>query len=279
MKKDFKKSLFFAFMPWIFASSLNAQNTAFDFTENDLNGNPHHLYQYLNEGKLVVLDFMEGECGPCMNYHQTQALNNLYNHYGPNGTILPNQVMVLMIDVWELSTLPDLNGDNGMSYNWIAETDYPIIDLQPETYPAQNQILQEYQSWGTPTIVKICPEDNKAYTINDLSAYATDQNYMDWFNGPSCKNTVAGYQDHFDLELNIHYFLNQETNELTLKSDVTENLSVKIVSVTGQLVYSEELENFSTQKIISLQDLTPGMYTIHTASDKSALSQSIVINH
>jgi cytochrome oxidase Cu insertion factor (SCO1/SenC/PrrC family) len=44
----------------LMAFVLNAQTsltTAIDFTVTDTQGNQHHLFDYLNDGKYVVLDF------------------------------------------------------------------------------------------------------------------------------------------------------------------------------------------------------------------------------
>ena len=66
-----------------------------DFNVVDINGASHSLYGYLNQGYTVYLDFSATWCGPCWSYHNSHALANLYNQYGPGGT---NEVMVIMIE-------------------------------------------------------------------------------------------------------------------------------------------------------------------------------------
>ena len=47
--------------------SLNAQTTlttAVDFTVTDVHGNTHTLFDYLADGKHVVIDFFFTTCGP-----------------------------------------------------------------------------------------------------------------------------------------------------------------------------------------------------------------------
>ncbi|MBK9193545.1 MAG: redoxin domain-containing protein [Flavobacteriales bacterium] len=64
-----------------------------DFTGTDLNGVTHNLYDYLDQGYTVVVDVSATWCGPCWNYHNTGALEDLYTTYGP-GTAA-DKVMVL----------------------------------------------------------------------------------------------------------------------------------------------------------------------------------------
>ena len=49
-----------------------------DFTLVDLNGTSHTLYDYLDAGQTVFLDFSAVWCPPCWSYHISGALEDLY---------------------------------------------------------------------------------------------------------------------------------------------------------------------------------------------------------
>ena len=53
------------------------------FTVTDLNGSPHNLYDYLDSGYVVVLDFLSITCGHCIMH--TPGIINSYATNGPNG--------------------------------------------------------------------------------------------------------------------------------------------------------------------------------------------------
>jgi len=127
--------------------------TAPDWTLTDLDGNTHHLQEYLDAGKTVYIDMFATWCGPCWNYHQTHALKNLYDQYGPSGT---DQVMVFGIEADQSTptnciydeSCPSSQGD------WAEGVPYPIIDLTSTNGPS---MADEYNLNYYPTIYAICP--------------------------------------------------------------------------------------------------------------------------
>jgi thiol-disulfide isomerase/thioredoxin len=101
-----------------------------NFTLTDINGTSHSLFDYLDQGKMVVIDVSATWCPPCWTYHGTGALNNFYNQFGPSGT---NQAMVFFVEgdpQTNQDCLYDLPGCNGNSQgDWVTGENMPIIDL------------------------------------------------------------------------------------------------------------------------------------------------------
>lgn len=135
-------------------------STAPDWTMTDINGVSHHLYDYLNAGKTVFLDFSATWCGPCWNYHNSHALKDLYEQYGPGGT---NEVMVIFIEADGSTSRDCLYGLStcvgGTQGNWVAGTPYPIIDDASQD--------GAYNITYFPTIYGICP-GKKIYELGQV---------------------------------------------------------------------------------------------------------------
>lgn len=169
------------------ASSANAQladgTPAPNFTATDLNGVSHTLTDYLNAGKTVIIDISATWCGPCWNYHNTHALANIYNAYGPNGS---DEVMVFYVEGDGSTTNADLHGTGSNTQgDWVTGTPYPILD--------NASIANAYAITYFPTIYRICP-DGLVYEIGQLSATALKADIN------SACGTLTGVTNHATVE-------------------------------------------------------------------------------
>jgi hypothetical protein len=149
-------------------AQLTPGSTAPNWTFTDLNGNSWSLYTETAAGRTVFIDVSATWCGPCWNYHNTHALRDIYDEYGPTGTIMPNQLMVFFIEGDAATTIADLNGTGSNTQgNWVSGTTYPIIDPGAQT----NTFNSNYAIGYFPTIYKVCP-DNKIYEVGQVNAQA-----------------------------------------------------------------------------------------------------------
>ena len=146
-------------------SQLPNGSTAPDFTLVDLNGTSHNLYDYLDDGYTVFLDFSAIWCGPCWNYHQSHALKNLYENHGPAGLTGVNlnttdDVMVFFIE-GQAGTVAELNGSGSSLGDWVTGTPYPIICTDGS--PNSTAVANDYAIGYWPTVYQVC--SNRLLTL------------------------------------------------------------------------------------------------------------------
>ncbi len=133
--------------------SLTAQlpngSVAPDFTATDIDGNEWNLYDLLDEGNTVILNFGATWTEPVWNYTQTGILQDLYSTFGPEGT---GDLYVFFLESDDTTTAADLNGTGSATQgDWVSLINYPIIDNA-------SNIFDSYSNTYYPTIYTVCPD-------------------------------------------------------------------------------------------------------------------------
>jgi thiol-disulfide isomerase/thioredoxin len=158
----------------LFSFNIQAQlpdgSVAPDWTLTDINGETHNLYTYLNNDMVVILDFSATWCGPCWSYHNSNAMKNFYNQYGPDAT---GQAMVIFLEADTRTNTDCLYGLGTCNFstqgNWVANTPYPIIDLPTSATNSAYKIAY------FPTVYGIYPNrlttELRAAPLNALIAF------------------------------------------------------------------------------------------------------------
>ena len=153
MKKTLLTAIL-AFAGFAAQAQLADGSIAPDFTATDINGNPHTLSSYLALGKTVIIDISATWCGPCWNYHGTNALSDIYETYGVGGS---GEVVVLFIEGDPYTSVESISGTNtstdtkATQGDWTQHSPYPIID------DTTGSISEAYAVEYFPTIYMICP--------------------------------------------------------------------------------------------------------------------------
>jgi hypothetical protein len=149
-------------------AQLPAGSIAPNFTKTDINGVEHTLYDLLDEGYSVVLDFSATWCGPCWSYHTAGTLHDLYADYGPDGA---DKCIVWSIEADDDTTLEDLNGTGSNTQgDWVTGVDYPIFD---DCY----DIFLDYACTYYPTIYTVCP--NRLITETGQASLSAHKSFID----------------------------------------------------------------------------------------------------
>lgn len=159
-----------------------------DFTATDINGEVWNLYDLLDDGKTVILDFSATWCGPCWNYALGGTLEDLYSTFGPEGT---GDLYVFYLESDDTTNDADLNGTGpATTGDWVSITNFPIIDN------AAN-IFDSYSNTYYPTIYTVCPDGTENATTGEME-YSLVESGQTTFDGhvaaafQNCANSITG---------------------------------------------------------------------------------------
>ena len=115
--------------------------TAVDFTVTDIHGNTHNLFNYLDNGKHVIVDFFFTTCPPCI--ASVPILNQAYTDYGCN----TGDIIFLSID-------------NGDSDSEVMQYEINYGGLLPSASGNDgggNAVVSSYGISAYPTVILIAP--------------------------------------------------------------------------------------------------------------------------
>ncbi len=253
-----------------FAASFNVATaqigaTAPDFTVTDIDGVEHNLYDYLDEGKVVIVDVSATWCNPCWQFHTAHFLEDIWAQYGPDGT---NEVMILYYEGDDMTTLADLQGNTGGSQgDWLTGTEYPVVNEDPLSLS-----LNVWAPFGFPTINVIRPSDKEI--IEDF-----------WNQWTQASNNEEALADMIDvIEEALPAASVKETAVNTLNSiypnpgngdfqvnysaTVNDNIVFEAVNTLGQVVFTQSVSVAAGSNRINLDmtSLANGQYLLRAVS-------------
>ena len=268
-----KLTVFVILLTLIFSNQACAQlqngSVAPNFTLTDIDGNTHELYDYLDQGKAVLLDFFAVWCGSCQAH--APSLENAYQAYGPNGD---NSMQFFALESEDNTSDPQCDNYNG--YQWSQTLSYPIINTTSST-------PNDYAISFYPTIYIVCPDRfvtqvgmvdastiGNFITANcDLTQYDNDLMVEDiHLNANPCEGTISpaielknvGINGVSNPQINV-YLDGQLTNSLNWLSIIQPGSNTSILVPT-------------------IQNLSPGNHVINVSinPDDNLSNNSIEYN-
>ncbi len=238
-------------------------DTINDFTVTDISGQTYSLYDLLNEGKYVYIDFFATNCGTCQT--KIPIFNAFYDKYGCNtGDIFcvsievanHNNAAVISFEQQYGGTThhaPAVSVDGGAA-NVVSDfgvTSYPVIcAINPD-----KKLLVE----------NIAPIQN----VHDIA-----QSFPRNFNPPvmDCTNDIEGLQLNSIkvFPIPVHHSIHILTNEQGI-------ININIFNLDGLKVYHQ---NFSSTKNFQLDlDLKNGLYLLELKTKKFLRYRKIVVTN
>ncbi|MBR3557475.1 MAG: T9SS type A sorting domain-containing protein [Bacteroidales bacterium] len=236
-------------------------------TGNIISTNPISLYEMTDAGYTVFMDVFATWCGPCWNYHNTHALEDLYGQYGPEGT---NEVRVLAIEGsnGNYNSLSGAGADAGGSAtqgNWLSGVEYPVIPLKmaPNTMAFDNDYAIAY----FPTVYMVCP-NRLVYEVGQQQTgalYQASKNTCPQFDATLANNglvlTVGGIEK-------VYHCSCTATPTVDLQNVGTANLtsvtfSIEFDGQTSTFDWTGNLDRYN-KTTVTLPQITSNTDGTHT---------------
>jgi hypothetical protein len=169
-------------------SQLSNGSIAPDFTATDITGVEYNLYDLLDDGNTVILDFYATWCGPCWGYKETGILEDLWSTFGPEGT---GDLYVFSLESDDTTTDADLHGTGPATVgDWVTGTPFPMFDNM-------SNVFDDYQNAYYPTIYTVCPDGVLNETTGEME-YTLVESGQASFDGHvtaafmDCANSITG---------------------------------------------------------------------------------------
>ena len=217
-----------------FSLSLNAQTNltqAVDFTATDVHGNQIHLFDILDNGQYVLIDFFFTTCSGCI--ETTPLIAQAYSAFGCN-----------MHDVFFIEV--DYGDSQAQCQNWVNQygIEYPTI---PGTSGGSN-ITNQYGVDGFPTVILIAP--NHQIVIQDLWPMSNLQTIINALQ-------AQGVQQH-DCNAAGYVAVSPETLNVTISDD----------GITpGQLTIENHTEDDLTIAPFTVDEVFSSLECVHDGND------------
>lgn len=249
-----------------------------DFTATDIGGNEFSLYNTLDAGQVVIVQYFAVWDSYAWDYYNSGVLQALFTMYGPDGT---NQLVILQIESEPSNTSAQLFGPQSLTGDPASQTQGDWITSNPFIVVDSSAIAGLYDVTYLPTLFMICP-DKISTQINQVET-ATIATAL---NGQICPVLTAG-QDPAITQLTTQASCGSGVVDISfyLKNLGTETLSVADILIegvsasfnhtwTGNLLpYQEELLVFDDVAAPGNTDVQVSI----TSTDSNSLNNSEMV--
>ncbi len=236
---------------------LSAQTVAMDFTQADCDGSSHHLFSELDQGKVIILTFVELGCSSCI-----VATNGLKNIVPQFAISHPDRVKVYNIgytNSYSCSQMLNWKSSNGFTF--------PV-------FTGGSTQVNYYGGMGMPTIAIVGANTHTVY-FKKLGYESTDDPDIISAIQTALQYNPQGIVENLATQ-GIQIYPTLFSNSLNMRFDNKVAGKVTIVDLMGRDVFSQEI-NGQDQIQITTNNLGKGMYSVRFRNSNGQIgSQKIV---
>ena len=245
--------------------------TAPDFNVTDIDGNQHQLYaDILDQGLIAVIDVSATWCGPCWSLYTSNALEELHEAYGPDGT---NQLRVIFYEGDPNTDDAALMGSGNTLGDWTGHT-YPIVNESPLTLD-----LNIWAPLGFPTVNVVRPSDYEI-VLDTWNLLSFDEQ-VDAINGANIDGIELGVvstNDLSDVARDLTVFPNPSNGQFALNLEgFTGAVTVDVYNIVGRKVWTSNVNAGAGVQQVDLTSLDAGNYLISASDDAQTLTRRLTL--
>lgn len=220
--------------------------TAVDFTVTDLDGNTFNLFNVLNSGKYVCIDFFFTTCGPCQ--ATCPYFKETFTNYGCNTQD------VIFISVDQGNTIAECQAYETTYLG--GSPGYPTISGNDG---GGNAVVATYGISAFPTYILIAP--SKTIVEQDMWPISSAANFDSYFSANSLtpKACLSGISES-ELANNISVFPNPAVSNIVIETSNSEKVNVvKVFDVLGKQLMNQVVDGVERMEL-NISELEKGMY-------------------
>lgn len=232
----FLKSACIILCTFSFHSNSVAQLYAEDWTKNDCSGNSYHLFQYLDEGDVVMLDFVHVGCLPCV--IGTTYFDQIFQDYNISH---PGRVNLFLLSYDDLTPCIDF-------LNWGTTYSFP----EPK-FINNAATLAYYGNMGMPTIVVLGGNQHKIYYLDD-QGFSSGEDPLIRSAIDLALDEAIGIGESQDENYSVHVYPQPsfDISTVDLKTKYEGNVNAILYDATGRIV-SVPLQNIFVRDFESVE--------------------------
>jgi thiol-disulfide isomerase/thioredoxin len=255
------KNIYLTLTAFVAIFSSKAQTVATDFTQDDCNGNTVHLFEYLEQNSVVILEFFMDNCNPCID-----AGDDLLPHFNELQMDYPGHV-----DWYHFGFNNSYTCETVL--NWVNDNGYPS---RPFTNGAG--MVAYYGGFGMPTIVVVAGENHDiiysevGYSSGDDAL--VHQAIDDFFAQSPLAVTEFTANEFL---LNARFNPSLEMIQVNFSKQM-QNVEFTIYSSNGEVSLQSGKYNTSNGSVsIPSNQLSNGVYIVSAKSGNQTSSKHITI--
>jgi len=242
-------------------SNYNVGDTINDFTVTDTDGQTYTLYDLLNQGKYIYIEFFATNCGTCQS--KTPIFNAFYDKYGCNA----GDLFCISIEV---------AGHNNAEV--IAfEQQYGGTTHHAPAVSVDGGAANVVSDFGVNTFPVICGigPDKKLFVENVTpvqNVYDIAQSFPRGFNPPvmDCTNNIELVKSN-----QVKIFPMPVHHSLHITTDAQPIISISVLNLGGLIFYHQK---FNSAKTIQLAlNLKRGIYLLKIKTETLVQYHKIIV--